>query len=70
MDRADYFMMHLLVHDVEEWWKHVQSQGVAAKYGVSAEPEDRTWGIRDFLVIDPTGVLWRIGQNIPAPATD
>jgi catechol 2,3-dioxygenase-like lactoylglutathione lyase family enzyme len=67
MEHADYFMMHLLVHDVEAWWKHVQSQGVVAKYGVRAEPpEDRTWGIRDFVIIDPTGVLWRFGQNIPA----
>jgi catechol 2,3-dioxygenase-like lactoylglutathione lyase family enzyme len=67
IDRADYFMMHLLVHDVEAWWRHVQSQGVIAKYGVRAEPpEDRSWGIRDFVIIDPTGVLWRVGQNIPA----
>jgi catechol 2,3-dioxygenase-like lactoylglutathione lyase family enzyme len=71
LDQADYFMMHLLVHDVEEWWKHVQAQGVVARYGVRAEPpEDRTWGIRDFVIIDPTGVLWRIGQNIPAPSTN
>jgi len=27
---------------------------------------DRPWGMRDFVIIDPTGVLWRIGQNIPA----
>jgi catechol 2,3-dioxygenase-like lactoylglutathione lyase family enzyme len=67
MDHADYFMMHLLVHDVEAWWEHVQTQGMIAKYGVRAEPpEDRTWGIRDFVIIDPTGVLWRVGQNIPA----
>ena len=68
MDRADYFMMHLLVHDAESWWKHVQSQGMIAKYGVRAEPpEDRAWGIRDFVIVDPTGVLWRVGHNIPGP---
>src|SRR5712675_1447147 len=27
-------------------------------------PADRPWGIRDFVIVDPTGVLWRIGQNI------
>jgi uncharacterized glyoxalase superfamily protein PhnB len=38
---------------------------VAAKYGVKVgPPEDRPWGIRDFVVVDPTGVLWRIGQTI------
>ena len=58
-------MMHLLVEDVEAWWGHVETQGLAAKYGVRVEPPaDRSWGLRDFVVIDPTGVLWRIGQNI------
>ncbi len=62
---ADNFMMHLLVEDVEAWWSHVQEQGLVAKYGARVEPpSDRSWGIRDFVIIDPTGVLWRIGQNI------
>lgn len=59
------FMMHLLVEDVDAWWQHVESQQLAQKYGIRAEPpEDRPWGIRDFTLSDPTGVLWRIGQNI------
>jgi catechol 2,3-dioxygenase-like lactoylglutathione lyase family enzyme len=64
-EHADNFMMHLLVEDVEAWWSHVQAQGLTAKYGVKVEPPaDRPWGLRDFVVVDPTGVLWRIGQNI------
>jgi catechol 2,3-dioxygenase-like lactoylglutathione lyase family enzyme len=64
-EHAGNFMMHLLVEDVEAWWSHVQGQGLAAKYGVKVEPPtDRPWGLRDFVVVDPTGVLWRIGQNI------
>jgi catechol 2,3-dioxygenase-like lactoylglutathione lyase family enzyme len=64
-EHADNFMMHLLVEDVESWWGHVQDNGLAAKYGVRVDPpEDRPWGLRDFVVVDPTGVLWRIGQNI------
>jgi len=64
-EHADNFMMHLLVNDVEAWWRHVQDHGIAAKYGVLAQPpEDRSWGLRDFPIADPTGVLWRIGQNI------
>jgi catechol 2,3-dioxygenase-like lactoylglutathione lyase family enzyme len=68
-EHADNFMMHLLVEDVEAWWSHVEAQGLTAKYAVSAEaPADKPWGIRDFVITDPTGVLWRIGQNIePAP---
>jgi len=67
---AGNFMMHLLVEDVEAWWRHVRGAGIAAKYGVTVEPPaDRPWGIRDFVVVDPTGVLWRIGQNIKGSAT-
>jgi catechol 2,3-dioxygenase-like lactoylglutathione lyase family enzyme len=69
-EHAGNFMMHLLVEDVEAWWRHVQEQGLAAKYGVATEPPaDRPWGMRDFVIIDPTGVLWRIAQNAPAEAT-
>jgi uncharacterized glyoxalase superfamily protein PhnB len=28
-------------------------------------PEDRPWGLRDFVLTDPTSVLWRIGRNKP-----
>jgi hypothetical protein len=67
-EHADNFMMHLLV-DVDAWWHHVQAKGLIDKYGVRAEaPADRSWGLRDFVILDPTGVLWRIGQNIDAPS--
>jgi catechol 2,3-dioxygenase-like lactoylglutathione lyase family enzyme len=64
-EHADNFMMHMLVEDVESWWRHVESKDLNAKYGVRVlPPADRPWGIRDFAVDDPTGVLWRIGQSI------
>jgi uncharacterized glyoxalase superfamily protein PhnB len=64
-EHADNFMMHMLVQDVEAWWQRVVSQRLAERYGVRAlPPEDRPWGIRDFVLNDPTGVLWRIGQVI------
>ena len=63
-DHAGNFMMHLLVEDVDAWWRHVQTQGMAVKYSVKVEPPaDRPWGMRDFVIVDPTGVLWRIAQN-------
>jgi uncharacterized glyoxalase superfamily protein PhnB len=59
-------MMHMIVTDVDAWWRHVEAKGISAKYGIKTEPpEDRPWGLRDFILIDPTGVLWRIGQDIP-----
>jgi len=58
--------MHILVEDVAAWWAHVQAKRLAERYGVMTEPPaDRPWGIRDFIIVDPTGVLWRIGQNVP-----
>ncbi|MBE1162391.1 VOC family protein [Dyella acidiphila] len=67
-EHAGNFMMHMLVADVEAWWRHVQATGLAQRYGVkTAPPEDRPWAIRDFVLVDPTGVLWRIGENIGGP---
>ena len=61
-EHADNFMMHLLVEDVESWWEHAHE--VLLKYGLKSEPpKDQPWGIRDFSFQDPSGVLWRIGQN-------
>jgi catechol 2,3-dioxygenase-like lactoylglutathione lyase family enzyme len=66
-EHASNFMMHLLVEDVDAWWRQVQSRGLQSKYQIMLEPPaDRPWGLRDFVITDPTGVLWRIGQNKPA----
>lgn len=61
---AENFMMHLLVEDVDAWWRQVQDSGVVAKYGVRLSGiEQQPWRMRDFCLTDPSGVLWRIGQN-------
>ncbi len=66
---AENLMMSLLVVDVEAWWQHVVAQDLGARYGVRVNPpEDRPWGMRDFTIDDPSGVLWRIGQSIEQPA--
>ena len=63
--RPDYFMMHLLVPDVQRWWDYIKQHKIAETYQIKVEPpEDRPWGIRDLVMIDPSGVLWRIGQPI------
>jgi uncharacterized glyoxalase superfamily protein PhnB len=62
---AENFMMHILVEDVNSWWEQVQESGVQEKYGVRVtELENQPWRMRDFCLYDPSGVLWRIGQNI------
>lgn len=70
-EHADNFMMHMLVKDVDAWWQHVQDRQLIAKYGLRVDPPaERPWGMRDFVIIDPTGVLWRIGQNTSRPASN
>ena len=61
---AANFMMHLLVEDVDSWWRQVQNQDVPGKYGVHAEPPTDRGSMRDFVLVDPTGILWRVGQNL------
>lgn len=59
------FMMHLLVQDVDAWREHVVRSGVVARYGVKlTETELQPWGMRDFCLFDPSGVLWRVAQNV------
>lgn len=61
---AENFMMHLSVKSVDAWWEHVKDQKIAEKYNVKVtEPEQRPWKMRDFILTDPSGVLWRISEN-------
>lgn len=69
-EHTENFMMHLLVPDVQAWWQQVVAQDLAGRYGVRVTPpEDRPWGLRDFTIDDPSGVLWRIGQDIEGEQT-
>lgn len=62
---AHHFMMHLLVTDVESWWAMVEEKGTVEKYGSSMTPiQNQPWGMKEFTLTDPSGVLWRIAQNI------
>ena len=64
-EHASNFMMHLIVQDVESWWARLQKADIAARYGVrTVAPQDQPWRQRDFVLCDPSGVLWRIAQNI------
>ncbi len=61
------FQMHLLVENVDDWHSRVVASGVAARYGVEVgDPQDQPWAMRDFTLFDPSGVVWRVAQNIPA----
>ena len=61
---AENLMMHLLVESVDAWWASIQERKIAEKYGVRIlPPERRPWTMRDFVLTDPSGVLWRIAEN-------
>jgi uncharacterized glyoxalase superfamily protein PhnB len=62
---AGNFMMHLLVNDVDRWWRHIASLDLAQKYGVRAPraPAVQPWGLTVAYVVDPSGVLWHIAQK-------
>ena len=63
---AENLMLHLRVESVDAWWENIVEGKIAEKYGVrTLPPEQRAWGMRDFVLIDPSGVLWRIGENTP-----
>ena len=65
-EHSDNFMMHLLVDNADDWYQHILDSGVVQRFGVRVDPpQDQPWAMRDFVLIDPTGVLWRIGHNLP-----
>jgi hypothetical protein len=61
----DELMMHLLVENVDDWHAHLTREKIAERFGVRiGEPTDQPWRMRDLVMFDPSGVLWRIAQNI------
>lgn len=65
-EHANNFVMHLLVEDADDWHRNVDASGVVETFSVRLSAvDDRPWGLRDFTLIDPTGVLWRIGHVLP-----
>jgi hypothetical protein len=46
--------------------KELAGKRIAEKYGLTLHPPaQRPWRMRDFALLDPSGVLWRIANNTP-----
>lgn len=62
---AENFMMHLMVDDAYDWWKHIEQVGLKAKYpGITVKPPTlQPWGLRVLYLTDPSGVLWHIADR-------
>ncbi|EGU51934.1 lactoylglutathione lyase [Vibrio nigripulchritudo ATCC 27043] len=59
------FMMHLQVEDAKAWHQVLTEKQIKEKYQVQVTPVvEQPWGMLDFVVTDPCGVLWRIAQNV------
>ncbi|EGU42795.1 hypothetical protein VISP3789_18295 [Vibrio splendidus ATCC 33789] len=59
------YMMHLLVEDVKSWYQHVKNSNVMAEFEVTGtEVVEQPWGMLEFCITDPSGVLWRVAENI------
>jgi len=61
---AENSVMHVLVKDVEAWWRHINSLDLANQFGVAppAPPRAEPWGLTVSYVFDPTGILWHFAQ--------
>jgi hypothetical protein len=67
---AENTVMHVLVKDVDAWWRHIDSLDLAGKFGVAppAAPGVEPWGLTVAYVSDPSGVLWHFAEPT-RPAT-
>lgn len=58
-------MMHLLVEDAAAWHAELQLRGIAETYQIKiGDLTQQPWRMLDFTLADPSGVLWRIAQNL------
>ena len=59
---ADNFVMHVLVTDLDCWWRHIDTLDLPARYGVWAHaPKQESWGMVAGFT-EPSAVLWRFTQ--------
>jgi hypothetical protein len=61
---AENTVMHVLVTDVDAWWRHIDSLDLANRFGVSppGPPKIEPWGLTVAYVFDPSGVLWHFAE--------
>jgi catechol 2,3-dioxygenase-like lactoylglutathione lyase family enzyme len=64
-DWAGNFMMQLMVDDLDAWWTHIEGLDLSGKFNVPPPrpPAMQPWGLRVAFVVDPSGVLWHIGER-------
>jgi len=59
------FMMHLLVESAQAWYQHIVDANLAEEFSVQVtELVEQPWGMLEFCITDPSGVLWRIAEKL------
>ena len=61
---AENTVMHVLVDNVQAWWRRINSLDLANQFGVSppSPPHVEPWGLTVAYLFDPTGVLWHFAE--------
>lgn len=62
---ADNMMTHVLVEDVDMWWRHIDSLDLTNQFGISppSAPRGEPWGLTVAYITDPSGVLWHFAET-------
>ncbi len=62
---AENMIMHMLVEDVDAWWRHIDSLDLTHLFGVSppGAPKVEPWGLTVAYLFDPSGVLWHFAET-------
>lgn len=64
-EHCENFMMHILVKDIYSWYDFIKEQKIEEKFDIKlGEVKRMPWKMNEFTLIDPSGVLLRISQNI------
>ena len=61
---AENTVMHVLVENVQAWWRHIDSLALNRQFDVPppAPPRVEQCGLTVTYVFDPSGVLWHFAQ--------
>ena len=62
---AEWFMVQLIVADLDAWWAKIEGLELEAAFGVQAPiaPKLMPWRARVAFVYGPCGELWHIVQD-------
>ena len=58
-------VMHVLVDNIQAWWRHFDSLDLAGQFAVPAPapPRAEPWGLTVVYLSDPSGTLWHFAQD-------